>query len=221
MNPRFTRGEYWLLTLVVEAVEPLRILLHENACEALNVHEHGVEKEVLIDDLERLFSDGLVEAHGEAWPGPVSPSREQLVEALNEKGSGTWGPPHYALSAKGGEQWEAFSRPSWDHYLTAFGSLEAESEWELVCPSRWILERYLENMSPDAREDLDDSSIQWDVLVPWEATYWKELPLGHRLRFRAPDRRDDEKWTMAMKEDVRGWTVRYRYGVYRLWRQWL
>ena len=26
-------------------------------------------------------------------------------------------------------------------------------------------------------------SKHWDVLRPWQATYWKELPVGHRLRF--------------------------------------
>jgi hypothetical protein len=26
-------------------------------------------------------------------------------------------------------------------------------------------------------------SKHWDVLEPWQATYWKVLPLGHRMRF--------------------------------------
>lgn len=26
-------------------------------------------------------------------------------------------------------------------------------------------------------------SERWDAVRPWQATYWKELPAGHRVRF--------------------------------------
>jgi hypothetical protein len=51
-------------------------------------------------------------------------------------------------------------------------------------------------------------------LRPWQATYWKELPVGHRLRFkselveRTPEPKTDPKIWERFKE-IHNWYTPY------------
>ena len=35
-------------------------------------------------------------------------------------------------------------------------------------------------------------TIVWTEVSPWQATYWKQLPHGHRVQFKHRERNDDE-----------------------------
>ena len=53
----------------------------------------------------------------------------------------------------------------------------------------WRVERYLRYLDMLGCE-LDLRSIQLEEIGPWEATYWKTLPHGHRCGFQmAPSKR--------------------------------
>ena len=34
---------------------------------------------------------------------------------------------------------------------------------------------------------IDPNSVRWTRLTPWQATYWKELPVGHQARYRGKE----------------------------------
>ena len=69
----------------------------------------------------------------------------------------------------------------WSRYVEG-GWLEEDGTTELVGGSRAAVESYLaqcEYVVPYLT-----NAPQWDTVSPWEATYWKTLPLGHRGCFR-------------------------------------
>ncbi|WP_406698838.1 hypothetical protein V5E97_08130 [Singulisphaera sp. Ch08] len=62
MEPRFTRGEYWLLETVVEGGRPV-LFLRSPWIEAIfNKPGHGMDRQSLVEALERLFRMGLIAA---------------------------------------------------------------------------------------------------------------------------------------------------------------
>ena len=76
---------------------------------------------------------------------------------------------------------------------------EGEYEmWELICGnknwgsadkdrSKW-LKRYIESMCFYSQKEVFSESMEWDYVTPWDATYWKQLEGGHRVRFRCRDK---------------------------------
>jgi hypothetical protein len=59
-----------------------------------------------------------------------------------------------------------------------------ESYWlgEIICGIESNLKNYFKSVCY-YHYDVDKGSIQWDTIEPWEATYWRELPIGYRVRF--------------------------------------
>lgn len=89
---------------------------------------------------------------------------------------------YYGLSERGGGRWEAHAVPDWDRYLEASFRFNPE-EGTTVSGTRDLMEQWL-----SAQRDLNQwkpiaDSIRWDVLRPWQATYWKSVPVGHRVHF--------------------------------------
>jgi hypothetical protein len=87
----------------------------------------------------------------------------------------------YMLTAKGGSQWESLSNPNWDWCIS--GSLWENSEAKYLHIAEQNLEfiRYAFNSQPIL------SSKTYQVLRPWQATYWKTLPEGHRIEYQTQD----------------------------------
>jgi hypothetical protein len=89
----------------------------------------------------------------------------------------------YGLTLQGGTRWEEVSQPRWERYISA--SVYAEPrEGNIIGSDRDLVEQY-DSLSQHAFEiSVIPGSKRWDVLRPWQATYWKELPVGHRLSFK-------------------------------------
>ena len=82
MEPRFTRGEYWLLETAVEDQWPVRLLIDSDLELHVNKTGHGLTREALIETLHRLIASGLIFAQNEVDP-PIS-TPQQIERALDE-----------------------------------------------------------------------------------------------------------------------------------------
>jgi hypothetical protein len=184
MKPSFTRGEYWLLEAVVEYRVSIAMLASEDVAVALNRSAHGLDRRELYKTFVDLVGRGLIvatEIEGPCFvpePGEV----EILLDGGREAKRRLW----YGLTAEGGRQWESFALPNWDHFLSVEFSCPEQgaiSEGQYVCANKERLERYF-LLAKKALVAFDENSARWDVLHPWQATYWKMLPLGYRVQFR-------------------------------------
>jgi hypothetical protein len=98
---------------------------------------------------------------------------------------------YYYLTSQGGTHWEVLAHPNWNRYY-AYTSREYirnemnEYECEMICSDRQLIEQFL---SIDYYLNVPDiyipSTEVWDVLEPWQATYWKTLPRGCKVRYQA------------------------------------
>lgn len=169
-------GEHWLLDSVVEAWYPMSLLVSDKLELAFNRRHHGLSRGELIDTLERLFERGdLLAQRGEER---FTPTRTEIEAALAGRLD-----LFYGLTPRGGARWESVSRPEWQRYLRASVFAEGQ-EGEIAGSDRRLVEKY-DALSHHAWNiSVVQGSRRWDVLEPWQATYWKQLPKGHRVRFR-------------------------------------
>ncbi len=84
MEPRFTRGEYWLLETVVEGGRPFVYIHAPEFNQALNKTGHGLDRASLVDTLERLFQNGLIGAARLSAGGCAGPFQRRLSRAAIE-----------------------------------------------------------------------------------------------------------------------------------------
>jgi len=211
MEPRFTRGEYWLLETVVEHELEICALIDNDLALRLNKKGHGLTRNALVETFYRLLSSGLIYAKNEATGFILT--LEQIELALDEPKRWVGIPvderkvTYYGLTQEGGAQWEAFAAPDWEKYITASFQLAEDGEyeiWELICGNKdwrkadktedwpdsvpnW-LEEYIQSMCFYNQKELFLESIAWDSVIPWQATYWKQLDGGHSVCFRCRDK---------------------------------
>jgi hypothetical protein len=94
-----------------------------------------------------------------------------------------------------------------------FGNAEPR-DGEIIGSDRNLVEQYDSLSRYDSDISVVPGSEHWDVLQPWQATYWKELPVGHRLRYkyewvgRTPELKTDPKISEWFKE-IRNWYTPY------------
>lgn len=189
INPSLTRGEYWLLESAAEFQIPFRYLDSEDLDISLNKPGHGLGSPQLIKTLQKLYSEGLIFASRiDDNIDSFTFTKEQLEAAFKEKLSKY--NRYYGLTKKGGQYWEAFASPNWDYYIDV-GYVPIENgnydDGELICSVKSNLEKYFKSVCYH-EYDVDEKSIQWDKVEPWEATYWKELPIGYRVRFHGKEK---------------------------------
>ena len=199
MEPRFTRGEYWLLETVVESLFPVSGLTDSDFEFSLNKKGHGLTRDALIETLHRLIASGLIYAENKV-DAPIS-THQQIERALNEPGWQVepveqmepvdWRTiTYYGLTPEGGAQWEAFAAPDWQEYIDASARLTDDEKgiiWEVICVDKAWLERYFESKCFYEPAEVSLATVEWDYIAPWDATYWKQLEGGHRIRFQEQD----------------------------------
>jgi hypothetical protein len=175
------KGEYWLLDSVVEAWYPLKWLASDEVELAFNRRRHGLSRDELTGALERLFEGGDLLA-GRMEKSMLQqesfvPARAEIEQALAGQLDISYG-----LTPQGGARWEAVSRPEWQRYLRACLFTDPD-EGEIVGSDRLLVEKF-DSLSHYAWNiSVVAGSKRWDVQQPWQATYWKELPAAHRVRF--------------------------------------
>ncbi len=207
MEPRFTRGEYWLLETVVEHEWDICGLMESDLELHLNKKAHGLTRTALVETLHRLLSSGLIYAESRVdfsdEATDVISTKEQIEMALDKRKSWSGVPvekrktTYYGLTQEGGAQWEAFAAPDWQKYIEAgchFSDGYEFGMWELMCADKVWLERYFESMCFYDPHKMDLESVERDYIAPWQATYWKQLEGAHRIRFRGPDESERENF---------------------------
>ncbi len=207
MEPRFTRGEYWILETAVEHLFPVSALSDSDSDLELllNKKGHGLTRTALVETLHRLLSSGLIYAESRVdfsdEAVAVISTKEQIELALDEPESWRGVPvaerkiTYYGLTQEGGAQWEAFAAPDWQKYIEAGFQLSDDSEyimWEMICADKARLERYFESHCFYDPDEVVLESVERDYIAPWDATYWKQLDGAHRIRFREPDENEKE-----------------------------
>lgn len=202
MEPRFTRGEYWLLETVVDSIFPVSDLMDSDFEVSLNKKGHGLTRGALIETLHRLISWGLIFAESEAGGLILTP--QQIEGALNEPSWDVAPIDHgrityYGLTPESGAHWEAFAAPDWQKYIDTTSRLTDNREgiiWEVICADKTWLEEYFESKCFYEPAEVSLKSVAWDYIAPWDAMYWKQLEGGHRVRFQEPDETEaqDAKW---------------------------
>ena len=187
-EPRFTRGEYWLLEAVVTAKIPLCWLDWEGLEEILNQQGHGLSRPDLVRTLARLFDSGLIEAHKEE-DASYALTAKQIEDALNETQSRGIGNYHvYGLTLQGGAQWEEFSAPDWNRFIDASTTFDSDEKQigRVECLHKQHLEAYLQGLH-HMNKSIREETMRWKELRPWQATYWKEFPSGWQVTYEFDD----------------------------------
>src|ERR1051325_9516623 len=191
------KNEYWLLDSAVEARQSLTCLVSEDIEAAFNKRSHGLDRDELIDVLGRLFRRGDLLAkrmEKSVSKGFFIPTPTEIEEALDGRLI-----CFYGLTLQGGARWEEVSQPRWERYISDWVYAEPR-EGEIIASDRDLVEHYDSLSHHDSEISVIPGSKQWDVLRPWQATYWKELPVGHRLRYkyewveRKPEPMDPKIW---------------------------
>lgn len=187
------KAEYWILDSVAEFQSPLDALAtRDGVAFTLNRKWHGLTEDQLVDTLYRLFHNGDLIAERfekQVSLGEFVPTRAEIVSALSfippsrrkEGYDSSLSFANYGLTAQGGARWEAVSRPDWNRYVYSDVGLE---DGQTIAMDRRLVEQYEYFSRYGSDISIIAGSEQWDVLDPWQATYWKILPIGHRLRYR-------------------------------------
>lgn len=185
MTVRLSRGEYWILNLVSEVICPINSLFSDNIEELFNKAGHGMNHNEVLSVLLSLYEKELISMwqHNNHLPC----LKVEYVRRYLEKNNTTQDWVTYQLTEKGGIVWEEFASPDWERYIsTQYKPFENDLEIEIgkiECANRKVLDGYLQSLK---FHDLDivDGSIIYEELKPWEATYWKTLPAGYRIKFK-------------------------------------
>ncbi len=198
------RAEYWLLDTAVDTKYPLDWLVAEDIEIVFNRSGHGLTPNELLTLLTRLFAHGDLLAQLRIGPEtfqPVEPTVEQITSALTGEFR-----MDYGLTVQGGARWEAYSAPDWSRYIDA-GYFGDSLTGEVAAGTRRAAEQYLALEPFISSSSIVPNSVQWETLAPWQATYWKVLPEGHRATFRyvedttvrMHDPMRDEEWMRLLK----------------------
>ena len=193
MEPRFTRGEYWILETVVEGRFPVADLMDNDIDVTLNKKGHGLTRTALLETLHRLIASGLISAENEV-DGMIS-THQHIERALNEPirripRVGERKRTYYQLTPEGGAQWEAFAAPDWEKYIYRTFQLPDDSEQvirEVICADKTLLDRYFKSQCFYNAKHVSLATVEWDYIAPWDVTYWKQLEGAHRVRFQEQD----------------------------------
>ncbi len=176
------RAEYWILDAAVEGMWALGTLKPDIVQMAFNRPGHGLSYDALIGLLDRLFQRGDLVADRVGrlnWEDShlSVPTREEIVDLLAVVGGpDVW----YGLTAQGGARWEAVSAPDWERFSDCWWG--DPDWWGAVSADHLRVEQYLSSAKVQSR--IVPGSELWEVVTPWQATYWKTLPIGHKVSFR-------------------------------------
>ncbi len=179
-------GEFWLLHSVSERRQSLSILLMENLEAWIDGPAHGLTREALLERLFKLADAKTLEGF-DAERGTFPLTHEDIVAGID----GTLD-ADYGLTELGGAVWEKAAQADWNKYIDGtFAETDSTGEivavpgervGEFISVDKERLALYLSGLHFDGIA-IYPPSLVWDEIKPWPATYWKELPSGHRARF--------------------------------------
>jgi hypothetical protein len=175
--------ELFVLTSVVELWTTLDRLGSSNRSEFFNLREPRFKSTSLRDTVIKLIRQGDLivqrEANSELVGDPFNPTLLELSDALSGRSILA-----YRLSAQGGSRWEAAVQPRWNLFVDTWVSYDPD-EGEIAAGDRGLIEAYRDAWPYiGGNDEIIVGTETWETLRPWQATYWKTLPHGYRVRFR-------------------------------------
>jgi hypothetical protein len=217
-------AEYWFLDAAIRLKIPFNWLSASNVDEMLNRPHHHLSAPELLVILQRMFERGdLFLEYSDRYQQHYrtqAPSRSEIESTLYLTHDEWMTRPEqafYGVTILGGTKWETLSHPQWDRFYDEGYGIDPY-EGEITAPDRGLVEQVLA-LAPYASfiTAIVPESIRWSVLQPWEATYWKQLPIGYRVDFTYLPRSEDEElahpaapdWVHARYQHIRRWYTNY------------
>jgi hypothetical protein len=195
-----TDVERWFLEVVVELKYPVASLASPNLGLILNRAPHRLGLEDLVDVLGSLHARELIffERGGTGERTPLD--SDGIVAALRHAHDHRHieRSVYFGMTELGGVCWENVARPDWSRFVDESYSRDPH-EGRFAGVDR----EYVARLALGVSERIGGTE-SYTLLTPWKATYWKELPLGHELRFlyrrdldRSPYRVTPNPWARA------------------------
>lgn len=184
------KSEYWFLDAAIRLKIPFHWLSANNVDELLNRPPHNLSMSEILVVLERMFERGdlfieYTNRDQQSYQTPA-PSRSEIEAALylkQNKGTDQLERVSYGITDQGGARWETLSRPQWDHFFDEGYGMNPYLG-EVSASTRGLIEERLALIPHEPWiKAIVPESVRWSVLQPWEATYWKQLPVGYRIEF--------------------------------------
>ena len=208
--------EYWFLDAAIRLKIPFSWLSASNVDELLNRPHHGLSMSELPEVLERMFERGDLfleyTNHDEQRRRTQVPSRSEIEAALyisRDQWIEQSEQVFYGVTGLGGALWETLSHPQWDHfYDEGYGTNPYEGE--MTASTGGLIEEWLALVPYDLSiKAIVPESLRWSVLQPWEATYWKRLPVGYHIEFTYLPLTEEERLERSISLDkVNAWHQR-------------
>ena len=198
MTKKLSRGEYWILESVTALKYPLHILFGPNLEQWMNKRGHGLPKDEIIDTLLSMLDEDMIilKRRGEVVNFSSKDDMLHYLDATYDMSNyADW--VYYELSSKGGAVWEQFASPEWDRFIHSDyveynpDHIKIKQKIVLTCGNKGWLEHYFRSLQYHEYEVLAES-IKQSTVEPWQATYWKTLPKGHRIEFTAENKHTHE-----------------------------
>lgn len=173
--------ERWVLEAAVEFKLALRDLTGPNVEQRLNRPHHGLDSGGVGEVLRRLLRQGSIALFrdGQERHHETEDAMRTLVEG-GHTGPSQAARYYYGLTPSGGALWEGVARPDWARYIDASYGVDP-NDAEVICADPVRLNDYVSSKYQPCRPI--SGTVCRDQVKPWQATYWKMLPLGHRIRY--------------------------------------
>jgi hypothetical protein len=161
---------------------PLWVLAHDNLAEIVNRRKgHELAHTTLVETLHTAYYSGWIDARlykNDDWEHQ-HPIDIELNPLNIEKGLMHELNIYYGLSASGGAEWETLSKPKWRLYIDSGIS---HGDLTVRTSSRRNAQLEIATLPYIWQEVAIPNTAEWQLLTPWQATYWKTLPRGWQLK---------------------------------------
>lgn len=179
-----------ILDYACEVFIPIQWLVHPDDLQGtLNKPFHGLRKEDIPNLLYQLFLNGyiIIKEDSDLVDSIFTPSLPGLNQAINRPFMSS-NPILYGLTEKGGSIWEKAASMDWDDYIYELYGGRGDictNEGEIITTTQSLTKQVLNEhrVQKVLFDEILEGSERWSILTPWQATYWKILPVGHRVQF--------------------------------------
>ena len=183
----FPKVEYLLLDYVAESPYEICNLMQRDFF--FDKLYHNLQTYQLIEILTRLFAEEILIAFPsfsfdseDPFESKFAPTRNEIEKTLGDSTDSY--DFMYGLTQKGGEIWEQFYKPNWKYYYYVLSDSEKFTgtifggSVEIVN----VVFSELSNLDVIPQPKIINNKLT-KILTPWNATYWKTLPEGHRIKY--------------------------------------
>lgn len=175
-----TYPEFWLFEIAREAGVPLHSVVGPPQCvrEQWNRPYHGLSRAEMSSLLQHLHASGDIVLSHDNEPLTTTPSNHDLIDWLRWRCEDR---ASYRITVQGGERWERFAHADWNRFHSFAWQSDDTLQLGATSPDR--LQQAFHYVPPQNAMIVELVSIGQQTWHPWQATYWKSLPIGYTLTF--------------------------------------